>query len=75
MKVKEIIHRRYRDLQPKEKRFFTLNWEKYELNECNKCEKIESTYELKWDIDFDLKGWTCLCEDCYFDVGGKPFEE
>ena len=74
MKVKYIMYRKYIDLLPQEKRFFTINRERYELNECNKCGIIDSTYELHWDVDFDLKGWTCLCENCYQTVGGTPLD-
>ena len=74
MKIKQIMYKSYCDLEPQEQRFYTLNSEKYELNTCSKCQMIDSTYKLTWDTYADLKGWTCLCEDCYFDVGGKPFE-
>jgi len=74
MKPKYIMYRKYIDLTPQEKRYYTMNRERLELNECNKCEVIESTYELRWDMDFDLKGWTCLCDICYATVGGEPLE-
>ena len=74
MKPKELLYRRYVDLLPQEKRFYTINRERLELNECCKCEEIESTYDLLWDCDYDLKGWDCLCEVCYEEVGGEPLE-
>ena len=74
MKIKQIMYRSYCDLEPQEKRFYTLNSEKYELNTCTKCQMIDSTYELKWDTYADLKGWTCLCELCYKEEGGKPLD-
>ena len=73
MKIKQIMYRSYCDLKPQEKRFYTLNSEKYELNTCEKCKMIDSTYELTWDNYADLKGWTCLCEDCFFNVGGEYY--
>ena len=74
MKIKQIMYRSYCDLEPQEQRFYTLNSEKYELNTCSKCQMIDSTYELTWDTYADLKGWTCLCEECYEEEGGEPFE-
>ena len=65
MKIKQIMYRSYSNLEPQEKRFYTLNSEKYELNTCEKCKMIDSTYELFWDTDYNLKGNTCLCEFCY----------
>jgi hypothetical protein len=73
MKIKQIMYRSYSDLVPQEKRFYTLNSEKYELNTCEKCKMIDSTYELAWNTYADLKGWTCLCEDCFFNVGGEYY--
>jgi len=74
MKTKKIMYRRYVDLLPQEKRFYTINREYLELNECNKCEEIESTYDLYWDCDYNLKSWNCLCKECYEEEGGEPFE-
>ena len=37
MKIKQIMYRSYCDLEPQEKRFYTLNSEKYELNTCEEC--------------------------------------
>ena len=65
MKVKDIMYKSYYDLEPQEKRFYTINQERYKLNMCDECDMIDSTYELFWDCDFDLKGHTCLCEFCY----------
>ena len=65
MKSKQIMYRSYYDLEPQEKRFYTINCERLELNKCDKCEEIESTYDLYWDCDYNLKGWTCLCKECY----------
>ena len=33
------------------------------------------TDEFKWDCDHDLKGYTALCCDCYFELGCKSFYE
>ena len=74
MKIKQIMCRSYCDLEPQEKRFYTLNSEKYELNTCSKCQMIDSTYELFWDSDYYLKGNSCLCEICYEKIGGEPLE-
>ena len=71
--IKQIMYRSYCDLEPQEKKFYTLNSQKYELNTCEKCKMIDSTYELAWDTYADLKGWTCLCEDCFFNVGGEYY--
>ena len=49
MKTKDIVYRRYVDLSPQEKRFYTLNRERLELNECDKCEEIDSTYDRDWE--------------------------
>ena len=77
MKIKQIMYRSYSNLEPQEKRFYTLNSEKYELNTCNECQMIDSTYELFWDSDYfmpDTKdsSWNCLCECCYEEIEGKP---
>jgi len=74
MKIKQIMYRSYCDLEPQEKRFYTLNSEKYELNTCNECQMIDSTYELFWDSDYYLKGNSCLCQICYEKIGGKPLD-
>ena len=74
MKIKQIMYRSYCDLKPQEKRFYTLNSEKYELNTCEKCKMIDSTYELFWDSDYYLKGNSCLCEICYEKIGGEPLD-
>jgi hypothetical protein len=70
IKVKDIMYKSYYDLEPQEKRFYTINQERYELNMCDECDMIDSTYELFWDCDFDLKGHTCLCEICYEKIVG-----
>jgi len=74
MKIKQIMYRSYCDLKPQEKRFYTLNSEKYELNTCNECQMIDSTYELFWDSDYYLEGNSCLCEICYEKIGGEPLD-
>ena len=33
------------------------------------------TDEFKWDCDHDLKGYTALCCDCYFELGCQSFYE
>ena len=73
MKIKQIMYRSYSNLEPQEKRFYTLNSEKYELNTSEKCKKNDSTYELTWDTYADLRGWPCLCEDCFLNVGGEYY--
>ena len=73
MKIKQIMYRSYCDLEPQEKRFYTLNSEKNELNTCEKCTFIESTYDLNWNTYADLKGWICLCDDCFYEVGGEYY--
>ena len=65
MKIKEIMYRSHSDLKPHEKTFYMLNQERYELNMCDKCGMIDSTYELLWDSDYDLEGDTCLCKFCF----------
>ncbi len=37
-------------------------------------EEIESTYDLYWDCDYNLKGWNCLCSECYEEEGGEPLD-
>ena len=74
MKIKQIMYRSYCDLEPQEKIFYTLNSEKYELNTCEECQMIDSTYELFWDSDYYLKGNSCLCEICYEKIGGEPLD-
>ena len=73
MKLKDILYKNYSDLKSHEKRFYTLNQEKFEINSCSKCTFIESTYDLNWDTYADLNGWTCLCDDCFYEVGGKYY--
>ena len=72
MKLKNILYKNYSDLKSQEKRFYTLNQEKFEINMCEKCSFIDSTYELFWDSDYYLKGNSCLCEICYEKIGGEP---
>ena len=77
MKLKDILYKNYSDLKSQEKRFYTLNQEKFEINTCEKCSFIDSTYELFWDCDYympDTKdnSWNCLCEYCYEEIGGEP---
>ena len=73
MKIKNVLYKNYSDLKSQEKRFYTLNQEKLEINTCEKCTFIESTYDLNWDTYADLKGWTCLCDDCFYEVGGEYY--
>ena len=80
MKLKDILYKNYSDLKSQEKRFYTLNQEKFEINTCEKCSFIDSTYELFWDSDYfmpDTKNssWSCLCECCYEEIEGKPLSE
>ena len=74
IRIKDVMYKSYSDLKPQEKRYYTLNQERYELNTCNKCDMIDSTYELLWDCDFDLKGSTCLCELCFEKLEDKPLD-
>ena len=74
MKIKQIMYRSYSNIEPQEKRFYTLNSEKYELNTCEECQMIDNTYELFWDSDYYLKGNSCLCKICYEKIGGEPLE-
>jgi len=73
MKLKDILYKNYSDLKSYEKRFYTINQEKFEINSCNKCTFIDSTYDLNWDTFADLKGWTCLCDDCFYELGGEYY--
>ena len=71
MKLKDILYKNYSDLKSQEKRFYTLNQEKFEINMCEKCSLIDSTYELYWDCDYNLPDkWVCLCEFCCEEYGG-----
>lgn len=71
MKLKDILYKNYSDLKSQEKRFYTLHQEKFEVNMCEKCSFIDSTYELYWDSDYNLpNNWTCLCEYCCEEYGG-----
>jgi len=77
LNLKSILYSKYDDLNPQEKSFYTLNQEKLEINTCEKCTFIDSTYELFWDSDYLLpdtkdKTFSCLCECCYEEVGGSP---
>ena len=77
MNLKDILYKNYSDLKSQEKRFYTLNQEKFEVNMCEKCSFIDSTYELFWNSDYfmpDTKdsSWNCLCECCYEKIGGEP---
>ena len=49
MKIKQVMYKSYSDLEPQEKKFYTLNSEKYELNTCDKCGMIDRSNELFWD--------------------------
>ena len=72
----DLIDRYVDDLTPIELDF--LMNEDNELNTCNKCNIIKNTWdtdEFKWDCDHDLKGYTALCCDCYFELGCKSFYE
>ena len=73
MKIKDVLYKSYSDLKSQEKRFYTLNREKLEINSCSKCGFIDSTYDLNWDSFADLRGWTCLCDDCFYEVGGEYY--
>lgn len=72
--TKDIMYRKYADLTRQEKRYYTMNRECRELNECDRCLMIDSTYALRWGMDFHLEGHDCLCDDCYDEVGGTPRE-
>tara|TARA_B100000242_G_C42860446_1_gene399418 strand:+ start:493 stop:714 length:222 start_codon:yes stop_codon:yes gene_type:complete len=72
MKIKQVMYKSYSDLEPQEKKFYTLNSEKYELNTCDKCGMIDRSNELFWDCDYDLKGKACLCEFCFKKLKDKP---
>ena len=54
MKLKDILYKNYSDLKSQEKRFYTLNQEKFEIDMCEKCSFIDSTYELFWDCNYNL---------------------
>jgi len=71
MELKDVLYKNYSDLKSQEKRFYTLNQEKFEINTCGKCSFIDSTYELFWDCDYKLPNkWVCLCEFCCEEYGG-----
>jgi len=72
MKPKEICYHNIKDLT--QEAFNYVN-EQYELNSCDKCESIESTYDLIW-VDYleedeletlteDIKKYTSVCIGCY----------
>jgi len=64
--MEDIIYgKKTTELSKKERKFYndTIN---HELNPCDICEIIYNTWEeLYWDCDFDLKGHTALCYNCY----------
>ena len=71
IRLKDILYKNYSDLKSYEKRFYTLNQEKFEINTCDKCTFIDSTYELYWDSDYNFPDkWVCLCEFCCEKYGG-----
>ena len=65
MKLKQVMYKSYSKLEPQEKSFYIQNSEKYNLNTCDECQMIDSSSELYWDCDYDLKGKSSLCEFCY----------
>ena len=72
----DFIDRYEHDLTPIELHY--LHNQDNELNTCDKCNIIKNTWdsdEFKWDCDHDLKGYTALCCDCYFELGCKSFDE
>ena len=72
----DLIDRFVQDLTPIELNY--LHNEDNSLNTCNKCNIIKNTWdtdEFKWDCDHDLKGYTALCCDCYFELGCKSIWE
>ena len=80
MKSKHIYQEDLTDRFPKDltpiELHFLQETDLHDLNTCNNCDVIKNTWEdLNWDCDYDLKGHTALCNDCYLKLGGKPFED
>ena len=48
MKLKNILYRKYNDLSTKEKQFYHLNRDKFEINLCDKNETVHYSKELIW---------------------------
>jgi len=57
MKLKNILYRNYNDLSTKEKQFYHLNRDKFELNLCDKNETVHYSKELTW-ISEDFENLT-----------------
>ena len=77
---KEVIGKKYTDVAKlfKTEADLDIYLEENELNTCDKCNKIDSTYDLVWitSPDFEpkegeivpqelYKKYDALCEDCY----------
>ena len=70
----DIIDKFTNNLTPIEL-YFLERTDAHDLNTCAKCNVIKNTWDpyegLSWDCDHDLKGYTALCPDCYFELGCK----